>query len=318
MTRFFPFPLAIYLYTYFYSLGLIYTVMVDSAVNIWVGIEIIIFFLIALVSSESFSQFRLLKAIQYFVLQTLASFIILCSLVVSSYFFLTSPVFMIFIGVAIFVKIAMFPFFYWYFDFTYSLPPFIFFLVLGPQKLAPCIIYLAISTELIPCWDTFLVPFLVVLSLVTSVILSITSIDVRSLLIWSSLANTSWIVLSLYAGELVFILYYWVYLFILFIFCYGMYVGETWISRLPRHTSPYLISSWGTRLQSFSIITITGMPPFPMFFSKFVVIYSILQFTSLNTYLGFTCVIFVLCSFVILLMYVRRLCFLVLNMSVTF
>ena len=113
-------------------------------------------------------------------------------------------------------------------------------------------------------------------------------------------------------------MYYWFYLVFLSLFCYGMCLGEALPAGPTSIISSHSISSLGTILQVISLLTITGMPPLPIFFSKFVVVYSLLCSTPLNSYVSFTCVIFTACSFVMLLMYVRRICFLVLNSSVIF
>lgn len=124
----------------------------------------------------------------YFVIQRLASVIILFSVSSVSYRYIALYVFHFFAM----VKMAIFPFFLWYYNVVKSFSSFSLFLVLSPQKLS--ILYLVYvfnvlhsnQLNILLSFSLFFIVFSMLISSLGGLIIS----DLKSVLIWSSLVNS--------------------------------------------------------------------------------------------------------------------------------
>lgn len=246
-----------FLYFSSYLLFLFSLLSLNSFYYFWVVIEILMLLIIGLaytVILRSYSQL-----IIYFLLQSVSSFVLLVSYIYRLSFLVT---------VAFILKLSIFPFSFWYVNLIYRLPNFLFFLTSTFHKLPPMLLLklfvLPISYELL--WVSM------VFTLLFSGVLMLSLLDFRILLVVSSIGNNSWFLVAQMANLSLFLGYLAVYTFSLFM----LLSSFKSTSRFPLGSeSPYSMSFWLLRL--------AGMPPFPLFFFKLAIIFS-LCFSSFFNY----------------------------------
>ena len=133
----------------------------------------------------------------------------------------------------------------------------------------------------------------------------------RFVLISSSVANNSWFVISQLVSLFTFFVYFIVYFVVLAFIVYLMRNNATSI------ILNYLLLS-DKKVLFLSVVTIAGLPPFPLFYVKVYVIYSVL----VNTQSIFTVLALVLVAVLMLVGYLKCifnvLMFNYSNMSYTF
>lgn len=98
--------------------------------------------------------------------------------------------------------------------------------------------------------------------------------DFRILLVLSSIGNNSWLILSQMSHFIVFLVYVLVYsLSLLFVLLgFGGLSKQTFSMRL----------SFKARRFSFWVLTLSGMPPFPLFYCKVLVLITLFFMLNVN------------------------------------
>lgn len=225
----------------------------------WMLIEIVMLLFIGLSYTLFVSSYSHLMS--YFIIQALSSFIILLAYIYDSSVIMT---------ISIFLKLSIFPFFFWYINVMYRFPNFILWLGSTIHKL-PVIVLLMnfnIQLELSLLWSSILMTTLI------RGLMMITLVDLRMLVVLSSVGNNSWILLGYLSSLFTFILFFIIYslsLFIIFTCFKGM-------SKVPLHSS-FQPTSYKLSLY---VLFVSGMPPFPLFYAKMLLIYSLLSVYGLN------------------------------------
>jgi hypothetical protein len=223
---------------------------------------------------NSFSQL-----ISYFLIQALAGLGFLFGYVSGLSFIFTF---------SIFLKLGMFPFSFWFVNLIYRFPGFIFWLSSTLQKLP---MFYLISFFNLPLNFNLLYSRLL-LSVFFRGLLIIYTVDFRSLLVFSSIGNNSWFFMSRFLNFLSFSLFFLFYslflIFALFVF-----------SNIYKFSKTNLNTTYQF---SFYILSLSGLPPFPLFFVKIFVIYS-LFFSMASSFL----VVFLALNFLMVIGYIINL-----------
>lgn len=246
----------------------------------WAVIEIIILLFMGLRYSVIISSYS--QLILYFLIQTIASFLILVFYLYDFSVLLTS---------AFTLKFSMFPFFMWYINVIYRLPNFIFWLASTFHKVPPIIMIKIFGLNL--NYRLLWVSIIFTTLLIGFIMLSV--YDFRILLVLSSIGNNSWILLSQITSFSLFILYIIVYRLRLFM----VILSFRGLSKLQLPKSFSLSSS----SLSFWVLTLSGMPPFPLFYCKVLVIIAVFFILSINNIF----ILFLLSRAFIFMAYLRSL-----------
>lgn len=229
------------------------------------------------VMTSSYSQLIL-----YFLIQTIASFLILAFYLYDFSILLTS---------AFILKFSIFPFFMWYINVIYRLPNFIFWLASTFHKVPPMLMIkifgLSLNYRLL--WVSIVFTSLFIGIIILSVY------DFRMLLVLSSIGNNSWLLLSQITNFTLFMLYIIVYRLRLFM----VILSFSSLSKLqlPKSFSLNSISL------SFWVLTLSGIPPFPLFYCKVLVIIAVFFTLSVNNIF----ILFLLSRAFIFISYLRSL-----------
>nr|AQM37706.1 NADH dehydrogenase subunit 2 [Brachionus calyciflorus] len=197
----------------------------------------------------------------YFLIQTLSSFMLLVFYIYNLPSLLT---------MAFLMKLSMFPFFMWYINLIYKFPNFMFWLASTLHKLPPMLMIKMFSLEL----NLNILWLSIVLTVLFSGIMMLMVLDLRLLLVLSSIGNNSWFLLSQMVNMFIFMFFLVIYSVSLF-FLLNTFKGMSKPSVASSLSSnPYSLSLW--------VLSISGMPPFPVFFGKMLVILSLLMTMDMN------------------------------------
>lgn len=207
--------------------------------------------------SYSFFKNNFSSLIIFFIIQAISAFSLLIFYCVSSGYIFT---------ISLFLKLSIFPFFFWYINVAFSFPMFILFFSRTIFKI-PAFSMANIFYGLL---DYNLVFISIVLTIAVRALVIIFSNDLRMLLVSSSVVNNSWFFLSQYVSIHFFIIYFTVYSF--FLACLILNSSTLFSIRNFRYNIKYDF------LVILSLLTLAGLPPFPLFYVKLLVIFSVASY----------------------------------------
>lgn len=240
-----------FLCLYFFFLYVIF--LVDRFYIFWIIIEIRTLVFIGIIISIFKNKFDSL--LLFFIIQSIAALFLLFSFCIQS---------IIFITMSQLLKLAIFPFYFWFLSIIPFFPNFAFFLSRTIFKL-PSLLMLS---EFYLLFSMKIVLISSILTLLVGSFLMIISSDFRFILICSSVANNSWLFFSQFVRVYFLSLYLTLYSFFLVI-CLRLLKGSVFGLNYDCETSKTLIF--------LLISTLAGLPPFPIFFVKMFIVLSLLR-----------------------------------------
>lgn len=224
------------------------------------------------------------QLLTFFIIQTISAFSVLVFYVIDWSLAFT---------LSLILKLSMFPFHFWYLNLIPFFPNIVLFLSRTIFKVPSMLLLLFFYSSL--RLNSLIIS--IVLTILVGALAMIFTNDLRFLLIASSVSNNSWFILSLISGFTVFLIYIIFYSFFLFLV----------LSSLGRLSSGslYNLSFSSSILILFSLVSIAGIPPFPVFFIKITTILVLSSF-----YLSARIYIFFIIIFrVFILLAYLKLCF---------
>lgn len=257
-------------YFFLYLIFLLLCLSAPDFIPLWVFIEFTSFIFFCLLFSLT-TNFSYTSLIVYFLIQSASSLGLLFFFLVSS----TSSLFFFFFLV---IKIGIFPFNFWYFFSLSRMPRTGVFLSLTFQKIPP--LYLVSyfwHLDLIASY--YLVLIFLLFNLVFSLFLIPQASTLLNLLIISSLFNNSWLFISSYCDF---------YLFLFFSLLY--------------FTLTFFLLFYSSKVPTICLFTLMGLPPFPLFFVKFTIVWVLLN-SSVITSVVLIIFILILSNFVNMTLY---------------
>nr|UXG58579.1 NADH dehydrogenase subunit 2 [Dermacentor variabilis] len=228
----------------------------------WVAMEMNLMSFIPIMNNNSIKNCY--SMVVYFIIQSFSSSLFFLSSF--QYFLNSSLIFLIFINMAILIKLAMIPFHFWIMMIANSLSPNALFVLLSFQKILPLFI---ISKN-------FFSPmiFIVIMSTLISSITALNLKQINKLLILSSISHQGWMLCLIFKK-----INFWVsYLIIYSMIIYSI------INTFTKHKLKFLESNILAKMnmnEKLSIISnfmsLGGMPPFMGFFIKIMAIYMLMK-----------------------------------------
>lgn len=245
MKLYFKSPLLSIVFTFYLFLLLATVLLRLSLVELWILIELVTFTFVGLRLLGSLKYgYSSQGLVTYFLLQSGMSMLLLFRLLILP---LCPPFFSILVELVLLTKLGVFPFGVWVYPILSQLSSSVLFNAMRFQKL-PVFIILVACMSFTPIVYGF-----VLLRLLISGILALSSVNLLSLLIYSSIGNNSWLYLSLLGLQPT------VFFSFFFIYVVGLYFV-------------LLSSNFGASL--LSLLSLSGLPPFPLFFLKLLVVVS--------------------------------------------
>lgn len=224
------------------------------------------------------------QLLTFFIIQTISAFSVLVFYVMGWNLAFT---------LSLILKLSIFPFHFWYLNLIPFFPNLVLFMSRTIFKIPSMLLLLFFYSNL------SLTPLMisVVLTIFVGAMAIIFRNDLRFLLIASSVANNSWFILSMLARFILFSFYLFFYSAFLFLVLASL--GSL------RSGSLYKLSFSSSSLVLFSLVSIAGIPPFPVFFIKMC---SVIALSSL--FLGSRLYIFFIMLFsVFMLLGYLKFCF---------
>jgi formate hydrogenlyase subunit 3/multisubunit Na+/H+ antiporter MnhD subunit len=207
---------------------------------------------------------RYTQLMLYFLMQTLASFGILVFYTLGSDYLLYS---------ALFLKLGIFPFISWYLNVLYRFPTFTLLIRRTLHKLPPLFLFYIIYNS---SYTNFLLVS-VLLSLLVGGLYMLTVLDLRYLIVVSSMANNSFLLLGVMSGNLFrFSLFFTLYFFTM------LFLLATLKGLLKPLIYPFNIKYGITLFLVIMLLNIAAFPPLPIFLAKFLILYDFLSINSLS------------------------------------
>lgn len=238
-----------FLFLSIYMLFLLSLFSIGNFYYFWIAIEILMLIFIGLrytLFVRSYSQL-----ISYFLIQAIASFFLLI------FYIYHTPILFSF---SILLKLSIFPFFTWYINLIYRFPNFMFWLARTFHKVPLILIVntFSLHLDMTVIWSSiFFTTFL-------RGLMMLRVLDFRMLLVLSSVGNNSWFLLRQMTNMSIFLLFVVIYSLRLF------YLVNSF-NRISKPSLSYNVNFISYKL-SFWVLSLSGMPPFPVFYVKILVI----------------------------------------------
>lgn len=240
-----------FIFSVLYFFLLLLLISISDFFVYWIVIELRTLVFMGISYTSFKNNFR--RLLIFFIVQTVSAFRLLV-------FYLTGST--LGFTLSLLIKLAIFPYYFWYFALVSSFPNFILYFSMTLFKI-PSILILSAFFSLV----NFSVLFFSSLSTIAiGGLVIVFSNDLRFIIIGSSVANNSWFVLTQLYGTLLFFIFFVLYsLFLYLVFSsFGVLVSS---------------SSKNTQISGNSnlilrLVVLSGLPPFPIFYVKmFVVLY---------------------------------------------
>jgi len=162
----------------------------DSLELVWVFIELLTFVFIGIALTSCRGSFITYGVVSYFITQSMLSIVLLVSIFLfhlSLLLFISGLIF----GITLRAKLGVFPFSGWYLSSVSFFPSFILLVALTFHKLPLLYMVYILSPSLLSSQLCFLIYFLLTLNLGVMSLSSISSLDLRTLVITTSIGNNS-------------------------------------------------------------------------------------------------------------------------------
>lgn len=242
---------------HFFIFGVVYIIFAFSLVFVdvffyfWVLIELSTLVFIGM----SYSVFKnsVSSLLVFFIIQAISAFILLV-------FYLLE--FSLIISVAMSLKLSMFPFHFWFINLVVMFPNLIFFIARTFYKL-PSLFMLNFFP---PFFRSTLLIISGVFTLFLGGLMIIFSSDLRFILICSSVSNNTWFYLSQFCGILSFLVY-WIF--------YSFFLAIVFLALEGSMSFSYKLGGSDKIFVLLSLFSMSGLPPFPLFFIKMFVVFSL-------------------------------------------
>lgn len=275
-------------------IGTIIRISSNNWLGAWIGLEINLLSFIPLMSNlkNSISTEARLK---YFLVQALASSILLFSIVIISLSdniliisFYDTNLFNLLLNSSLFMKIGIAPFHFWFPEVIEGINWLIGIILITWQKLAPIVL-------LSYCISFFLLNSVILISIFIGSIGGLNQIRLRKIIAYSSINHIGWILSRFLISNYYWLIYFLIYCFlsisIIFLFMkYNIFYINQAFNLI--NYSPIL-----KFIIFCNFLSLGGLPPFTGFFPKWIII------QNLNNYFLIT---FIVCITLITLFYYLR------------
>nr|AXS65941.1 NADH dehydrogenase subunit 2 [Scarabaeoidea sp. KM-2017] len=266
---------------YFYKLLFLFSLMMGTMISIssymwmsmWIGLEINLLSMIPLMSSNSNSTLSSEAMLKYFITQSLASTMLLFSIIILSLNFMYNInmnfYMMLMMNTALFMKMGAAPFHFWFPEVIEGLNWNNSFIMFTWQKIAPMILIMYSNFTLL------YTSMIIIISSLISGIMGMNQVSLRKILTYSSINHISWMLSSMLFMETIWIYYFMIYsiitLNIILIFKKFniFYIKQLFISLNNKPMIKFFFI--------LNFLSLSGLPPFLGFMPKWLTIQSLIN-----------------------------------------
>nr|YP_009971747.1 NADH dehydrogenase subunit 2 [Cucujus mniszechi]QNG56457.1 NADH dehydrogenase subunit 2 [Cucujus mniszechi] len=254
-------------------MGTLITISAYSWMSMWMGLEINLLSIIPLLNKHK-NIYPSESAMKYFITQTMASSIILFSVIMMSNKFEFIPQnlnfsLLLMMNSAILTKMGAAPFHFWFPEVMEGLNWFNCFLILTWQKIAPMIIYMY------NCNMMNFTSWIIIISSVIGSIMGFNQISLRKILTYSSINHISWMLASMLNSQIIWLIYFLIYSIISFNI---IIIFHKWnifyINQLINIMNYNMMIKLTFNL---NFLSLGGLPPFLGFLPKWMTIHNLIS-----------------------------------------
>nr|YP_009441747.1 NADH dehydrogenase subunit 2 [Vincenzellus ruficollis]AOY39292.1 NADH dehydrogenase subunit 2 [Vincenzellus ruficollis] len=277
-------------------LGTLISISSYTWMGMWMGLEINLLSIIPLMNSTN-NMFSSESALKYFITQTLASLIILFSIILMLMMtefispWMNSSLLLI-LNSALLTKLGAAPFHFWFPEVMEGLNWMNCFIILTWQKIAPMILIMNNNLNL-----NFLL-FIIISSLLISTLMGFNQTSLRKILTFSSINHISWMLSSMWISFSIWLIYLLIYFIINFnIILMFYYTNSFYLNQLSNNLNSNNLIKISFLL---NFLSLGGLPPFIGFLPKWLTI----NWLIFNNYLILTLML-ILFTLIMLFVYIR-------------
>nr|YP_006576004.1 NADH dehydrogenase subunit 2 [Cucujus clavipes]ACZ58542.1 NADH dehydrogenase subunit 2 [Cucujus clavipes] len=254
-------------------MGTLITISAYSWMSMWIGLEINLLSIIPLMNKYK-NIFPSESAMKYFITQTMASSIMLFSIIMMSNKSEFIPqnldfTLLLMMNSAILTKMGAAPFHFWFPEVMEGLNWFNCFLILTWQKIAPMIIFMY------NCNLMIFTSWIIIISSLIGSILGLNQVSLRKILTYSSINHISWMLASMLNSQMIWLMYFLVYTIISFNIITIFYLWNIYfINQLINIMNYNLMIKLTFNL---NFLSLGGLPPFLGFLPKWMTIHNLIS-----------------------------------------
>nr|YP_009499393.1 NADH dehydrogenase subunit 2 [Ganisa cyanogrisea]AWT58424.1 NADH dehydrogenase subunit 2 [Ganisa cyanogrisea] len=280
----------------FFFFTLIFSTLISISANswlgCWIGLEINLLSFIPLISNSN-NLLTTEASLKYFLTQSIASinflFSILLKMIIMKNFNMNMFL-IIMINFSLLMKMGFAPFHFWFPNIIEGLNWFYTFILLTWQKITPMIL---LSYYFNP---QFLL-IIITMNIIIGAIGGLNQTSLRKIMVFSSINNLGWMLISLIISENLWLFYFILYSFLVMIMCFFFYnLNMSFMNQLFINNINFIIKL--NLLINF--LSLGGLPPFIGFFPKWIII----NFLLINKLYLLT-LVFIMMSLITLFFYIR-------------
>nr|ARH55106.1 NADH dehydrogenase subunit 2 [Niptus hololeucus] len=234
-----------------------------SWMGMWMGLEINLLSMMPLMSDYK-SPYSTESSLKYFIIQALASMILMFSIIstslVSSFFFETEI--LMIMNLALMIKMGMAPFHFWFPEIIDGLNWMNCLILLTWQKIAPMMLIILNTANL------KFINSMIIISLITGGLMGLNQSSLRKIMVYSSINHMGWMMAALMVNELI----WWTYIFVYTLISFLMisFFKQNKIFKLNQIQS--LKNSNTKMVILMNFLSLGGLPPFIGFIPKWLTI----------------------------------------------
>nr|YP_010247229.1 NADH dehydrogenase subunit 2 [Gibbium aequinoctiale]ATN40777.1 NADH dehydrogenase subunit 2 [Gibbium aequinoctiale] len=273
--------------------GTLISISSYSWMGMWMGLEINLLSMMPLMSDNK-SPHSTESSLKYFIIQALASMILLFSIIAAS----TSSIFsmnneiMLIMNSALMTKMGMAPFHFWFPEIIDGLNWLNCFIMLTWQKIAPMLLMITNMASM------SFINMIILISMTIGGIMGLNQTSLRKILVYSSINHMGWMMMALSTNETIWWIYMMTYTLISMILIYQFNSNKIFtISQLIPSMKLNTTNKISSMINFFSL---GGLPPFIGFLPKWLVINKMIE----NNFIA-TTIIAVMLTLITLYFYSR-------------
>nr|YP_010292389.1 NADH dehydrogenase subunit 2 [Nudaurelia wahlbergi]ULO26153.1 NADH dehydrogenase subunit 2 [Nudaurelia wahlbergi] len=279
-------------FSFILFLSTLISISSNSWFGCWIGLEINLLSFIPLISSPN-NLLTSEASLKYFLTQSIGSinflFIILFKMMMMKNFYLNN-IFSIMINSSLLMKMGSIPFHFWFPIISEGLSWINNFTLMTWQKISPIIL-------LSYYFNKNFLYFVIIFNIIISTISGFNQTSLRKLMVFSSINNLGWMILTIMISENLWIFYFLLYSFLISILCIFFFnLNMFFINQLFINNTPPMIKI--NLLINF--LSLGGLPPFLGFLPKWITI----NFLMFNNFMLMT-LLLIMFSLIILFFYIR-------------
>nr|YP_010443297.1 NADH dehydrogenase subunit 2 [Apogonia splendida]UTE83825.1 NADH dehydrogenase subunit 2 [Apogonia splendida] len=260
-----------FMFTSFLMLGTLISISSYSWMSMWMGLEINLLSIIPLMNSTK-NMMASEAALKYFITQTIASTILMFTIIILSIEFMYNLNMNFYISLilntSLFLKMGAAPFHFWFPEIIEGLNWNNSMIMLTWQKIAPMVLFMYFSFNLL------YTSIIIIASMMISGIMGLNQISLRKILAYSSINHIGWMIGTLLITETIWLYYFMIYLIItinitlMFKILNIFYLNQLFMSmnKLPMTKMFFIIN----------FMSLGGLPPFIGFLPKWIMIQSMI------------------------------------------